>query len=129
MRTFKRIAGVLLIFIFGVIVGGASAGGAAWKKMRHVLEGGPDAVINVIVKRLDHDLKLDDEQRRKLQSIVDDTHIQLRQIRAKTEPETRQALSDAEARVRAILYPEQVTKFDELLRKNVESWKPKEPKK
>ena len=102
---------------------------AVWPWRGSSLLGTGPRTGNVIVKRLDQDLRLDDEQRRKLQSIVDDTHIQLRQIRAKTEPETRQALADAEGRVRAILYPEQVKKFDELLRKNVQSWKPKEPAK
>lgn len=125
MKTFKRIAGVLLIFVFGVIVGGAGAGGAAWKKMREVLQGGPEAVMNVIVHRLDRDLKLDSAQKRKLQSIVDDTRIQLRQSRAKIEPEVEQTLRESEERVRAILYPEQMKKFEELIRTGRENWEGK----
>ncbi len=85
--------------------------------------GGPEAVMDVVVKRLDHELKLDGEQKRKLQSIVDDARIKLRQSRAKIQPEVDGALHEAEERTRAILYPEQVKKFDEVIGKGRDKWK------
>ena len=130
MRRVLRILGVLLIFIFGMIVGGAGASaGAAQKireKIREVLTGGPEAVVKEIVKRLDEELKLDPEQKRLLQNIADETHIRLRQSRAKIQPEMDRTLGEAEARVRAILYPNQVEKFDKLLHKGGDKWKAKE---
>ena len=105
MRTFKRILGVLLIFVFGVFVGGVVTSAGAMQKLRETLLGGPEAVMDVVVKRLDHELKLDDEQKRKLQGIVDDARIQLRQSHAKIRPEVEQTLREAEERTRAILYP------------------------
>ncbi len=126
MKTLKRILGVLLIFLFGVFIGAAIAGAGAMQKLRETLIGGPEAVMEVIVKRLDHELKLDAEQKRKLQSIMDDAHIRLRQSRAKVQPEVEATLLEAEQRTRAILYPAQVKKFDEFVNRGREKWKRKE---
>jgi hypothetical protein len=123
MKRLKRILGVLLIFIFGMIVGGAGASAGFAQKIREVLTGGPEAVVKEIVKRLDEELKLDPEQKRMLQGIADETHIKLRQSRAKIQPEVDRTLVEAEGRVRAILYPNQVEKFDKLLRKGRDKWK------
>ena len=126
MRTAKRILGVLLIFVFGMIVGGAGASADIAQKIRAVLTGGPEAVVKEVVKRLDAELKLDPEQKRMLQGIADETHIKLRQSRAKIQPEVDHTLGEAEGRVRAILYPNQIEKFDKLLHKGGDKWKAKE---
>lgn len=126
MRTLKRILGVLLIFFFGVFIGAAVTGAGVTQKVREMVLGGPEAVIDVVVKRLDHELKLDPEQKRKLQSIVDDARIKLRQSRAKIQPEVDSALHEAEERTRAILYPEQLKKFDNMLGKGSGKWNPTE---
>ena len=126
MRRLKRILGVLLIFIFGMIVGGAGASAGFAQKIREVLTGGPEAVVKEIVKRLDEELKLDPEQKRMLQGIADETHIRLRQSREKIQPEVDRTLGEAEARVRAILYPNQVGKFDKLVHRGGDKWKAKE---
>ena len=123
MKTLKRILGVLLIFFFGVFIGAAVTSAGAVQKFRETLLGGPEAVMDVIVKRLDHELKLDDEQKRKLQTIMDDAHIRLRQSRAKIQPEVENTLHDAEERTRAILYPQQMPKFDEFVKRGREKWK------
>src|SRR5258708_19671036 len=87
MRTLKRILGVLLIFFFGCFVGAAVTGAGAMQKLRETLLGGPEAVMDVGVKRLDHDLKLDDEQKRKLQSIIDHSLTKPRQSRLHIPPQ------------------------------------------
>lgn len=123
MRTLKRILGILLIFFFGVFIGAAVTGAGAMQKLRETLLGGPEAVMDVVVKRLDRELKLDEEQKRKLQSIVDDARIKLRQSRMKIQPEMEATLQEAEQRTRAILYPAQVKKFDDLISRSREKWK------
>jgi len=82
--------------------------------------------MDVVVKRLDHELKLDNEQKRKLQVIMDDALIRLRQSRAKVQPEVEATLLDAEQKTRAILYPNQVKKFDDFIAHSREKWKAKE---
>ena len=126
MRHVKRILGVLLIFIFGIVVGGAGASAGFAEKIREVLSGGPEAVMKEVVKRLDKELKLDPEQKRQLLRIADETHIRLRQSRAKIQPEVDRALAEAEGKVRAILYANQIEKFDKLVNRGGEKWKAKE---
>jgi apolipoprotein N-acyltransferase len=126
LKTWKRILGVLLIFLLGVFVGAVIASAGAAKKLRNTVLGGPEAVMEVIVKRLDQELKLDPEQKRKVQGIMDDAHIKLRQSREKIQPEIEQTLLEAESRTRAILYPKQIPKFDQLVNKGRETWKAKE---
>jgi len=126
MRTFRRILGILLIFLFGVFIGAAVTGAGITQKIREMVLGGPEAVMDVVVKRLDHELKLDDEQKRKLQGIVDDATIRLRQSRKKVQPEVEQTLREAEDRTRAILYPNQVKKFDEMVARSRAKWQTNE---
>jgi hypothetical protein len=123
MKTLKRILGVLLIFVFGVFIGAAISNAGAMQKLRELMLGGPEAVMQVLVKRLDRELKLDDQQKRKLQAIMDDAHIRLTQSRAKIQPEVEATLTEAEDRTRAILYPNQVKKFDEFVRRGRQKWK------
>lgn len=123
MRTLKRILGVLLIFFFGVFVGAVVTGAGAMQKLRETLMGGPEAVMDVVVKRLDRELKLDDEQKRKLQGIVDDARIQLRQSHEQIRPQVEATLREAEERTRAILYPAQVKKFDDIIARSRAKWK------
>jgi len=124
MRTARRILGIILIFLFGVFVGVVVTGGAIEKKTREVIRGGPKAVMETIVNRLDSELKLDSEQKRKLQAIVDDAHIKLRQSQDKIQPEINASLFEAEERVRAMLYQNQVAKFDRIVSRSREKWKP-----
>ncbi|EDY16521.1 hypothetical protein CfE428DRAFT_5944 [Chthoniobacter flavus Ellin428] len=126
MRTLKRILGVLLIFFFGVFIGAAVTGAGAMQKLRETLMGGPEAVMDVVVKRLDRELKLDEEQKRKLQGIVDDARIKLRQSHETIRPQVDATLHEAEDRTRAILYPAQVKKFDDIIARSRAKWKGRE---
>jgi hypothetical protein len=126
MRTGIRILGIILIFLFGVFIGMAVTGAGIVKKAREVMLGGREAMMNVVVKRLNSELKLDPEQKRKVQTIVDDALIKLRQNQAKIQPEIDATVRDAEQRVREVLYPNQVEKFDRLVNRSREKWKPKE---
>ncbi len=126
MKTLKRILGVLLIFLFGVFIGAAITNADAMQKLRKMLIRGPEAVMDGIVNRLDQELKLDDEQKRRMQAIVDEARIELRQSRAKIQPEVEATLQKAEAKTRTMLYPEQVEKFDKIMSKGREKWKAQE---
>lgn len=129
MRRLKGWLGVFLIFFFGVIVGVAITGGVIHKKVIELIEGGPDKFVEVIVKRLKDDLKLDDSQQEMLQQIAIDTRIKLRAIRQRTDPEVAQTLADAEVKVRGILNPEQAAKFDKIVERGRERWKTKDASK
>ena len=122
MKRLRGFLGVFLIFFFGVIVGAAFTGGAIWKEMHDVIEGGPDAEVAKIGDRLRKELKLDDAQKRMLDQIVTETRIELRVIRAEDQPRVAAALAAAEQKVRAVLSPEQRKKFDVIVGNSREKW-------
>jgi hypothetical protein len=122
VKKAKGCLGVFLIFFFGVLCGVVITEGVIRDKVREVVEGGPDKVVDVVVARLNKDLKLDKEQEVKLEQIVADTRIKLRQIRQRTQPEVQSTLLEAEQRVRGILYTEQLPKFEEIIRKGRKKW-------
>lgn len=123
MKKLKGCLGVFLIFFFGVIVGVAVTAGVIHEKVQAVVEGGPDKVVGVVVERLNKELKLDGSQQLKLQQIVAETRIRLRQIHEQTQPQVRDALAEAEGKVRAILYTGQMKKFDAIVKQGREKWK------
>jgi hypothetical protein len=125
VKKAKGCLGVFLIFFFGVLCGIVITEGVIRERVREVVEGGPDKVVDVVVERLNKDLKLDNEQKIKLQQIVADTRIKLRQIRQRTQPEVQTTLLDAERDVRAILYTEQIPKFEEIVEKGHKQWQEK----
>lgn len=125
MKKFKGCLGVFLIFLFGVIFGIAATSGVIVKKVRDLVEGGPDAVVGIIGDRLKDELHLDDSQKELLQHIIAETRIRLREVRQQTQPQVEETLDEAERKVRAILNPEQQKKFDEVVTKGRERWKDK----
>src|SRR5207244_2082973 len=98
MKNWRAIAGVALIFLLGMIAGGLIAGKIIEKRVGAVLRGGPQAVSEMIVRRLSRQLGLDKSQREKVAAIVGDAGKQVRQVRRQIEPQLREVLGDAEAR-------------------------------
>ena len=123
MKRLQGALAVVLIFLFGVFCGAVLSAGAVQDKLRKVIEGGPENVVDVVVKRLRHDLHLDSSQQEMLQQIVVETRIQLAGIRQQTQPQVESTLTEAERKVRSILHPNQMKRFDEIVAKGRERWK------
>jgi hypothetical protein len=125
MKRFKRILGVLLIFAFGVIVGVAGTSAGVARKIRSVMSGGSKAVVHEVVQRLDRELKFDAAQKQQVLQIAEETRLKLRQSQAQIQPEVERTLGEAEAKVRNILRPDQIEKFEKLLRDRRDRWRSK----
>jgi len=117
MKRFKGCLGVFLIFFFGVLFGAAITEAGFNKRMVKLLRGGPEEITDGTVRWLRKELKLDKDQVVMLKQIAVDTRIKLRKIRQTTQPEVDRTLLEAADRTRGILNPEQVKKFDEIIRK------------
>jgi hypothetical protein len=122
MKKLRGCLGVFAIFFFGVIFGAVIATGVIRDEIRNVVEGGPDKVVEVVVKRLKNDLQLDKNQQEMLQQIALNTRIKLTVIRQQTQPQVAQTLDEAVQTVRGILNPNQIKKFDEIVAKAREKW-------
>ena len=123
MKKAKGCLGVFLIFLFGGLFGAAITAGGIHQKVRELVVGGPDKIVEEIVKKLKDDLKLDGSQQEMLKAIATETRIQLRAIRQETQPQVDEVMSRAEQKVRGILNAEQVPKFDEIVKRGREKWK------
>lgn len=128
-KRLRGILGTLLVFLCGVIVGAAGAGAGIWKEVSQIIVHGPDALVSRVARRLNDELKLDEDQRRMLGQITTETQIKLRTIQAKNQPEVDAALRDAADQIRIILSSEQREKFEKIIGRVQVKWRhPAEPK-
>lgn len=121
MKHWKVILGVVLVFVLGAGAGALVTHRIYQKRLQTFLRGGP-AATEMIVRRMSAELDLRPEQRRQLHDIVRDTQRQLREARQRPDPQFRTILRDMEQRIRAILTPEQQTKFDTLMAERKAKW-------
>jgi hypothetical protein len=123
MKKFRGCLSVFGIFIFGVIFGVVVATSVIREKIQGIVEGGPDKIVEVVVNRLKKDLHLDQNQEEMLHQIAVETQIQLSTLRQQTQPQVARTLDDATQKVRGILNPDQVKKFDEIVEKARTNWR------
>jgi Spy/CpxP family protein refolding chaperone len=102
----------ILTFLLGVIVGGAGVLFYGWYG-GHWHRGFEKQRI---VRHLSRELKLTDTQVKQLDQIVDDSMKRFRELRKQSEPQFEAVREESNNRIRQILTPEQLTKFNEMLR-------------
>jgi Spy/CpxP family protein refolding chaperone len=69
------------------------------------------------VQRLTEELSLAPDQQRQLDAIIASVQAQYKAIRQSTEPQINEARQKGRDQIRAILAPEQKSKFEEFLRR------------
>lgn len=120
MKNWKAIIGVCLVFVLGGAAGSLITCRIITKRIQRITQGGPQAVNQIIVRRLTKRLDLDTSQRDQLMDIVIDTRKQLRALRVQISPQLQEIMTGAEQKVRATLKPDQQKKFNEVLENNKE---------
>ena len=122
MRTAKAIAAVLLIFLLGAATGGLVAHLVYQKRVEGVVRGGPGAMSEMILKRMDRELGLNAAQREAIRTIVHETHGEMRHVRQQFRPQMRQLLKRSEERIKEHLRPDQREVFERLIEKRRKHW-------
>jgi Spy/CpxP family protein refolding chaperone len=122
MRSGKAIAAVLLIFLLGAVTGGLTAHLIYQKRIEGMVRGGPGAMSEVILRRMDRELNLDSAQREAIRKIVQETHGEMRQIRRQFHPQIRLILAKSEERIKELLRPDQKEAFMRLIEKRRRQW-------
>jgi len=122
MRSGKAITAVILIFLLGVATGGLTAHLIYQKRIEGMLRGGSGPMSEMILKRMDRELKLDAAQRTAIRTIIQETHGEMRQIRRQFLPQTQRILANSERRIRELLRPDQKDAFTRLLEKRRRHW-------
>jgi len=103
-------------FLLGIVVGVAGTLFFAWNTgMWH-----RRPTKERIVRRLSRDLNLSAGQVEQLKQIMDDSQKQMRELRKQAGPQFDAIREEGHERIRKILSPEQLQKFNELVRRREE---------
>ena len=120
MKNWKAILGVIAIFILGGLAGSITTIGLVRHRLVH--GHGSQMLADLIVRRLSWDLRLDRDQRAQLRVIVTQGQAEMKVIRKQIQPQVEEQLSRSEAKVRAMLRPDQQEKFDKLIAERKAQW-------
>jgi Spy/CpxP family protein refolding chaperone len=103
----------IITFLLGIVVGGAGVLFYGWYG-GHWHRGFEKQRI---VQRLTRELNLTGAQVKQLDQIVDDSMKRFAELRKQFEPQFDAAREESNNRIRQILTPEQLTKFNEMVRR------------
>jgi Spy/CpxP family protein refolding chaperone len=115
MKNVKAIIGIVLVFVLGAASGAVVTHMVYRDRMATFIKGGPESREEVIVSRLTRKLSLDVRQQEQVKAIVHEDHLAIRQIRNQYRPQIQGILEQGQARIMALLNPEQRDKFRKIL--------------
>lgn len=109
----------VLTFLLGVIVGGSSVYFYGWHSGRWHRPFNRGRVVRYLTRHLN----LSDAQVQQLNQIMDESATKYKNLEKQVAPQFDALREDRRNRVRQILRPEQLTKFNELVRQRDERMK------
>ncbi|MDY0377448.1 MAG: hypothetical protein RBR01_03335, partial [Desulfobacterales bacterium] len=127
MKKWRLIAGILLVFILGLVVGSWGTGMYLRNRLDRFREN-PETRKTSIMDRLNRRLGLTDAQRSAFESIVNETEQKVGKSFEKHEAEMKGFIEESFAQMARILSPEQRKKLDALrqeLEKRRKAWENK----
>ncbi|HEY3309944.1 MAG TPA: hypothetical protein VGJ93_15940 [Desulfuromonadaceae bacterium] len=127
MKNIKAIIGIVLIFTLGAASGAIVTHMIERAKMESFIKGGPDTREETIVSRLTKKLDLDNQQQVQVKTIIHENHLAMRQIRKQCRPQIEAILEQGQARIKAVLKPEQQEKFRVLIEERKQRHQPEGP--
>jgi uncharacterized protein YneF (UPF0154 family) len=115
MKQWKTIISVILVFVFGALSGVIVTHTIYRQKMENIIRDEPRAMRELMIQRLNSKLHLDDAQLEQIRAIARETHAEMRAVRKKIKPEIEEVLSRSQAKIRRILRPDQLEKYDQII--------------
>lgn len=115
MKQWKTIVSVILIFALGALSGAIVTHRIYRQRMENIIRDDPKAMRELMVQRLNNKLNLDAAQLEQVRAIAKETHAEMKSVRKKIRPEIEEVLSRSQAKIRAILRPDQLEKYDQIL--------------
>ncbi len=115
MKGWKAVISVILIFLLGGIAGALLMHRTDQQKIESIMHGESGTTREFIVTRLNRELSLDAAQLEQLQTIVRETHAEMRSVRKEYRPRIEEILQRSQDRVRAILRPQQLEVFNKII--------------
>ena len=121
MKTLKAWVVLMLVFVAGFAGGVAVTRGV----VRHVVHNAisdPDFMRHVIERRMTAKLRLDREQRAKVDQILVHTQSELKDLREEFRPRFLALLSRTMSEIEEVLTPQQKERFEKLRAENQHWW-------
>lgn len=115
MKKWKPIASIIIVFLLGALAGSLVTHKIYRQRTERIMRNEPGAMGEMIVRRLNDKLDLDAAQLEKLRAIVKETHADIRNLRKQIRPQIEEALTRSQDRVRAILRPDQLEKYEKII--------------
>ena len=115
MKKSRPIIGVMLVFFLGILCGSLGTHLLYNYRLESVFDDRTQAREESIVNRLDHKLDLDDRQEEQVKAIVHETQEEIKSVRSQIHPQTEAIIEKAQVKIRAILKPEQVNRFEQMI--------------
>ncbi|MCL5006121.1 MAG: hypothetical protein M1404_06270 [Acidobacteria bacterium] len=112
----------MLTFLLGIVVGGVGVYTYGWYTGQWQRKFSRHHVVEYLRRHLD----LSNTQTTELKQIVDEMQQKQREVQQQVEPQFQAVREEARARTRAILNPQQLQKFDEMV-KRWDEWRKKHP--
>jgi len=118
-KSIKPILGLILVFMLGAASGSLTTYMVGGGHFDHFSGGDSHRKEDMLLKRLTNQLDLDNRQQEQIKSIIYETHGKIHQVRQKVRPEIETLIQDSQARISALLSPQQ----QEIFKKMVEERK------
>jgi Spy/CpxP family protein refolding chaperone len=114
----KAVLLVLILFLLGIAVGSLGT----YVVTTRVLAARPQASLarnpGHVMAMFTNDLGLNPDQQNRIQAILNDTRAKYAQLHEKLDPEYEQVRQQGRQHIRQVLTPEQLPKFEDLLRRS-----------
>lgn len=122
MKRWKIWAGILLIFLTGIIIGSAGTALVARHAILSALQEGSPAVSRLVAKRLSSKLDLNVEQQQHMAQTVATIQQQLQQLRRHYQPEAAVIIDNGVRQMKQGLTAKQQQQLDQLYDKIRQRW-------
>lgn len=112
MKKLRLWGGLLALFLSGVLMGAVGTRVIFDRWGMNMLEGPRPPMQRLILKRLDRELNLDEEQERRIEEILRQGHREMMELRRKHEPEIKAVLHRGINAMKSVLSLQQQEKLD-----------------
>ncbi len=121
MNKFKLLIGILLVFVLGVLAGSLGMGMFIQHRFEKFVFDGPmpgrphhPPMMHFVMRKLDRELELTNEQRHKIEEMMNQTFERIHSIMSERHPEMEELAQANLERIKGILNPEQKEKMESL---------------
>jgi len=114
-RAAAAVTVVILVFLLGIVIGAVGA------RVCDKRQAGPRALIKPtrddVIQQMNRELDLNSDQQQQLSTIIDDTRARWRALYAPLDAQHEAIRQQSRDKIRAILTPEQRTKFEKFMQR------------